>query len=116
MDQEKALEKAMEDGRRLVEELAENSKKQESLKAEIAKEIISDIKKKVQIYGITVDQIFNIASSKKVKKAKLPSKIAEFLYRSDKGEGWTGGRGRVPDWVKSVKEAGEDIEKYRINK
>ena len=38
----------------------------------------------------------------------------ERKVRFERGEGWTGGRGPTPKWVKDVKDAGGDIEKYRV--
>ena len=120
LDQEKALEKIEADEKRLNEQLAETAKKKAVIKAEIAKGLIAEIKAKVKMYDITPEQIFgslNVSQApKKVKKAKSSVKPTEFLYQSEKGEGWTGGRGRMPDWVKAVKDGGGDIEKYRIQK
>lgn len=118
-DQHKELEKVEADEKRLNEQLAETAKKKAALKAEIAKDLIDDIKAKVKMFGITPEQIFgalNVSRVRKEKKVKAPVKPTEFLYQSAKGEGWTGGRGRMPDWVKAVKDSGGDIEKYRIQK
>lgn len=116
-DQEKALEKIETDEKRLNEQLAETVAKKAVLKAEIARDVIADIKSKIKIYDITPEQLFENpkpAKEKIIKKVKSPSKVAEFLYRSNKGEGWTGSRGRMPGWVKAIKDGGGDIEKYRI--
>jgi len=123
-DQQKALEQIEADEKRLNEQLVETAKKKTALKAEIAKDLIADIKAKVKMYDITQEQIFgplDISQKPKIKNVKsrtktTPDKPTEFLYQSAKGEGWTGGRGRVPDWVKAVKDGGGDIEKYRIQK
>lgn len=119
LDQEKALEKIEADEKRLNDQLAETAKKKATLKAEIAKGLIADIKTKVKMYDITPEQIFgnlNASQTPRAKKTKSPVKATNFLYMNDQGEGWTGGRGRVPDWVKAIKDAGGDIEKYRLGK
>jgi RNA-directed DNA polymerase len=49
----------------------------------------------------------------RLRGAKFVSK-PEPKYRDAHGNEWSGGRGRRPQWVIAVLEAGEDIENYRI--
>jgi DNA-binding protein H-NS len=70
---------------------------------------IAKARELVKEYGLTAAQVFGSPSA--AKSGKSP-KI--FKYADGKGNKWSGGRGRVPDWVKAIKDAGGDIEKYRI--
>jgi DNA-binding protein H-NS len=72
--------------------------------------VINQVRGLIKQYGLTQAQVFGGAAPRGAGKAS--SKV--FKYRDDKGNKWSGGRGRVPDWVKAVKAAGGDIEKYRV--
>ena len=113
-DNQKALEKIESENKKLADQIAENNKKRESIIAETKNKVIAAIKSQVKQYDISAEEIFGTVKVAKVKKAKKSTPAPVFLYMSEKGEGWTGGRGATPKWVKAVKDAGGDIEKYRI--
>lgn len=113
-ENQKALEKIEAENKKLADQIAENNKKRESIIAEAKTKIIAAIKSQVEQYQITADEIYGIAKVAKVKKSKKSIEAPVFLYKNEKGEGWTGGRGATPKWVKAVKDAGGDIEKYRV--
>lgn len=113
-DHEKALEKIDAENKKLADQIAENNKKREGIVAETKNKIIETIKSQVKQYEITAEEIFGALKISKPKKAKKASKEPEVLYRNEKGETWSGARGRLPNWVKAIKNAGDDIEKYRI--
>lgn len=115
-DNQKALEKIEAENKKLADQIAENNKKRESILAETKNKIIASIKSQVEQYKITADEIYGISKVAKVKKVKKSITTPVFLYMSEKGEGWTGGRGATPKWVKAIKDAGGDIEKYRVKK
>lgn len=86
----------------------------EAVKAEELETVIADIKEKIAQYGLTAEQLgFSSAPKKATKKAATP-KDSTVMYKN--GElTWSGAaRGRKPDWVKEILDAGEDIEKYRV--
>ena len=70
--------------------------------------VIAQVRNTVREFGLTAAQIFGAGRTSVAKKGKTVA------YRDGNGNTWSGGRGRVPDWVKSVKAAGGDIEKFRV--
>lgn len=118
-DNQKALEKIEAENKKLADQIAENNKKRQGIIAETKKKVIEGIQSQVKQYSITAEEIFGTVKVAKAKKSGKSTKATNspvFLYMSEKGEGWTGGRGATPKWVKELKAAGGDIEKYRIQK
>lgn len=68
--------------------------------------VIAAIKEQIQTYGITAQDLGLSLVSKTNGKHQSPIK-----YRGPNGEGWTGGRGRKPDWILAALKAGKDIDK-----
>jgi DNA-binding protein H-NS len=62
----------------------------------------------IREFGLTQAQVFGSGAA--AKSGKSP-KVFKYVNGKDK---WTGGRGRVPDWVKAIQAAGGNIEKYRV--
>ena len=56
-----------------------------------------------------------IATPPKPKKAKKAKAELVVRYRDENGNTWHGGKGPNPKWVKAIKDAGGNIEKYRVN-
>lgn len=86
----------------------------EQVKAKELETVIADIKKKIAEYELTAEQLgFTSVSPKKGAK-KATVKDSTVMYKN--GElTWSGAtRGRKPDWVKEILEAGGDIEQYRV--
>ena len=77
--------------------------------------VIANIKKQIRDFNITAAELGMDASrSSAGGKASRPA-AAERVVRYRRGDDtWTGGRGRKPQWVQQITEAGEDIEKYRV--
>lgn len=116
-DQSKAIEKIDAENEKLANQIAENNKKRESIISATKGKVIENIQSQVKEYSITAEEIFGavkVSKVAKVKKAKKSTAAPVFLYKNEKGEGWTGGRGATPKWVKEVKNSGGNIEKYRI--
>lgn len=82
---------------------------EQARKAELAS-VIADIKKKMQEFGITAADL-GLSGGKKSRQVKAP---AAAKYMGPNGESWAGGKGRKPDWVRTIMAKGEDIERYRI--
>ncbi|NMW21478.1 MAG: H-NS histone family protein [Chlorobiaceae bacterium] len=72
--------------------------------------IIRDIREKIDIYDITVDELQRKGKAVKSATTKSPSVIK---YKKSENEYWVG-RGPKPGWVKDVEKNGESIEQYRV--
>lgn len=71
------------------------------------KSIIQEIKKQIKSYSLTAKELgFGKEFNKQQTK---PERVAVIKYKN--GDLTWSGRGRKPEWVK---EAGGDIEKYRV--
>lgn len=79
-------------------------------KAEIAKQHREDARKALiqhaKDLGYTIDELFNIAGSKKRGGAK-------FRNPANPAETWVG-RGKRPDWLKAALEAGKTLEELKV--
>lgn len=82
--------------------------------AEIARqseitEVIADIKMKLSLYGLTVQDLG---------LGDIPSKrhnaSSQMKYRGPNGQEWGGGRGRKPDWVLAALKEGKKLEEFAI--
>ena len=114
VNHEKELEKLEAEDKKLADQMAENDKKRKAIISETKNLVIEGIQAQVKQYNITVEEIFGTAKVAKTQKTKKSTVTPVFLYMSDKGEGWTGGRGATPKWVKELKASGGDIEKCRV--
>ncbi len=82
--------------------------------------IISELRETIKTYGLTAADLGLYAPEMPVGRrpprgARSVSK-PEALYRDANGNEWSGGRGRRPQWVMALLEAGEDWENYRISR
>jgi DNA-binding protein H-NS len=66
-------------------------------------EVLQELKEKAALLG------FAPADFIEVKQRK-----ANVKYRDEAGNEWSG-KGRKPAWVQAIEEAGDDIERFRIN-
>lgn len=74
-----------------------------------------ELKKQIADYGFTAIEVFGtIATPSKHKKNKKAKTELVVRYRDENGNTWHGGKGPNPKWVKAIKNAGGDIEKYRV--
>ena len=74
-----------------------------------------ELKKQIADYGFTAIDVFGtIATLSKPRKAAKAKTALVVRYRDENGNTWHGGKGPNPKWVKAIKDAGGDIEKYRI--
>ena len=75
-----------------------------------------ELKKQIADYGFTaVDMFGAVATQPKLKKAAKAKTELIVKYRDEDGNTWHGGKGPNPKWVKAIKDAGGDIEKYRVS-
>ena len=75
-----------------------------------------ELKKQIADYGFTAIDLFGAtAIPSKPKKAAKAKSEQVVKYRDEQGNTWSGGKGPHPKWIKALKEAGVDIEKYRVS-
>ena len=74
-----------------------------------------EIKKQIADYAFTAVDVFGVipGQSKSKKSPKVKTELS-VKYRDENGNTWHGGKGPNPKWVKAIKDAGGDIEKYRV--
>jgi len=65
-------------------------------------ETLKELRSKAALLGFTAS---DLAPQKNTKSS--------FKYKDNNGNTWTG-RGRKPQWVRELIDAGEDIERYRV--
>lgn len=87
----------------LQEEIANLRKQAEEVRKNEISSVIDDIKEKMKMYGITVDDLASSKVSKKTKnKSQGPAKYSD----PQTGATWSG-RGRKPKWL-----TGKNEEQY----
>ena len=79
---------------------------------------ITDIKAKMQAYGITARDLgFGggaAAGAKRAPRKAAGAAKAPAKYRGPNGETWSGGRGRKPQWVVDALAKGRKLEEFEI--
>jgi DNA-binding protein H-NS len=95
-----------EQGEKLLAE-AERMREQE-----IA-ETIADIKRKIELYGLTAADL-GLARSTGPGGSRNKAAKPNVKYRGPNGETWSGGRGRKPQWVTQALQQGRDIEEFAV--
>jgi DNA-binding protein H-NS len=85
----------------------------EQVKAKEIETVIADIKQKISEYALTAEQLGLSSASLKGNGKKGAAKGA-VMYKNGNLT-WSGAaRGRKPDWVKEILDAGGDIEQFRV--
>lgn len=91
-------------------QIAELQKQADDMISNEKKNVIKEIRKKMEDYKITVDDLQSKATSSKPPKEK---KTPVIKYRKENFT-WVG-RGPKPQWIKTIESKGESIEKYRVS-
>lgn len=74
-----------------------------------------ELKKQIVDYSFSAIEVFGaVVTPSKSKKTTKPKKEQVVKYRDEKGNTWSGGKGPNPKWVKEIKAAGGNIEKYLV--
>lgn len=113
---------AYEEAQKQMEEIQERVKK---MRVELLTDVLTTIKQQIKEFDIKPSQLFSSAvlnaqsdsyknSEKEESPPKPPKEPAPVKYKGANGETWSGGRGRKPAWVKTIEEAGGNIEDYKI--
>lgn len=74
---------------------------------------ISDIKEKIRLYGLTVQEL-GLAPWGPGRAAKAKGAPTAAKYRGPNGETWSGGRGRKPGWVTKALKDGKNLEDFAV--
>jgi DNA-binding protein H-NS len=88
----------------------------ERMREQEISEAIADIRKKIDLYGLTAADLGFAKSGPGlgVRTAK-PAKAAA-KYRGPNGESWSGGRGRKPQWVAQALKDGKNLEDFAVKR
>ena len=91
----------------------------EKLLAEVEKarkkevqEFIGEVQAKMEFYSLTVQDMGFSTNNRLVSKADPSQSIIK--YKSPDGQGWTGGRGRKPDWVMKALADGKNLQEFAV--
>jgi DNA-binding protein H-NS len=78
--------------------------------------VLTDMKAKIEKYGLTADQLGFSSTPKKTTAKKVSASTKEAVVMYKNGDlTWSGAaRGRKPKWVMAAQAAGEDLEKYKV--
>ena len=109
------LTKLEEEYRKRIEALKEVEAQLAAIRAANRDTKLIEIKKQIADYGFTAVDVFGAitAQSKSKKAPKVKTELA-VKYRDENGNTWHGGKGPNPKWVKAIKDAGGNIENYRV--
>jgi len=77
-------------------------------------EAISDIKRKIELYGLTAADLGLAKNAGGPGMARSKPAKSAVKYRGPNGEGWSGGRGRKPQWVVQALKDGRDLEEFAV--
>jgi len=98
----------------LQEQIKKLQVEAEKVRATEIESVLADVKSKIAQYGLTAEQLGISTTTKKATKKAPTSKDATVMYKKG-DQTWSGAsRGRKPDWVKEILDAGGDIEQYRV--
>lgn len=91
----------------------------EELRVKELDDVISDIKEKIKLHGLTPQDLGFPGAARKRKagssgRAASGGDKAAARYRGPDGETWGGGRGRKPRWVTEALAQGKKLSDYAI--
>ncbi|MBY4898417.1 H-NS family nucleoid-associated regulatory protein [Cupriavidus sp. AU9028] len=94
----------------IVQKISELQKQAEEIKAREQAAVIDDIRKKIEEYGLTAD---DLGFGGKPAPGKKASRKVPVRYRDNAGNTWTG-RGKRPGWLTQALAAGKSIEDFLV--
>lgn len=83
----------------------------EAVRQQECAQVIAEIKSKMQSYGITLEDL-GARSLAAGGRKKAGASVVK--YRGPSGQGWSGGRGRKPQWVIDAMAAGKDLQDFAV--
>jgi len=105
------IEDQMATYQEIVQKISELQKQAEEIKAREQAAVISDIRQKIEEYGLTAEDLgfgAKAVASKKAANRKVPVR-----YRDSAGNTWTG-RGKRPGWLTQALAAGKSMDEFLI--
>src|SRR5690606_5792808 len=89
----------------------------EELRVKEIEAVITDIKQKMEAYGLTARDLGLSTSTgggaTRTRKSSSKS-TAAIKYRGPNGEPWSGGRGRKPKWVTDALAQGKKLDDFAV--
>ncbi|MGE4239679.1 H-NS family nucleoid-associated regulatory protein [Ramlibacter sp.] len=100
----------------IKKQIEELQQKAAEIEATEKQAVIQDVLQKIADYGLTPADLGLEPRAARARTARThPSaKPAAPRYKGPDGQLWSGGRGRKPQWVRDLLDAGGDLEKHRI--
>jgi DNA-binding protein H-NS len=89
----------------------------EQVRRKEVSDVIADIRRKMEAYGLTLQDIDGAPGGRRRGPAAKSAKDAKgktVKYRGPNGETWGGGRGRKPRWVQEALKACKEIEDFAV--
>jgi DNA-binding protein H-NS len=86
----------------------------ERLREQEIADAIADIKRKIELYGLTAADIGLAKSAGPGALGRGKSVKAVVKYRGPEGQTWSGGRGRKPQWVVEALRQGRSLEEFAV--
>jgi DNA-binding protein H-NS len=74
---------------------------------------ITEIKRKIELYGLTAEDL-GLAKSGSGGGPRTKPVKSSVKYRGPNGETWSGGRGRKPQWVTQALQQGRSLEEFAV--
>jgi DNA-binding protein H-NS len=93
----------------IVQKISELQKQAEEIKAREQSEVIADIRKKIEEYALTAE---DLGFGGKTPAKKASRKVA-VRYRDNAGNTWTG-RGKRPGWLTQALASGKSVDDFLI--
>jgi DNA-binding protein H-NS len=86
----------------------------ERMREQEISDAIADIKKKIELYGLTAADLGFARGGPGMGGRARPAVKAPIKYRGPNGETWSGGRGRKPQWVTEALKEGRNLEDFAV--
>ena len=88
----------------------------ERMREQEISDAIADIKRKIEVYGLTAADLGFAKSGPGNAGRSKPAAKSAVKYRGPNGETWSGGRGRKPQWVTQVLSEGKNLEDFAVKR
>jgi DNA-binding protein H-NS len=94
----------------IQKQIAELQQKAEQMRNQERNDAIASVKAQIKVFGLTAAELGLVGAGRKSTK----SVGRTVKYSDGKGNTWSGGRGRKPQWVKDALAAGKDMSQFAV--